>query len=432
MGVPNELANLCATTRSSHRARNPPARSPHRRRANQPPVSGNTAFRNDAAPTKLANKQFIIPSFLYGVQKARCMIDTGASISFTSQQVVEKLRANPLLQHTSIQTYDRKLIVSLGDGSTANASEGVNIKLNFATDDLTAQCAILPSLPNGIDLILGNDFLSKFDILIRPARAECSWFSKKQNKHLCIHGCSTIMPVHSAPKRDKTHPDGRANQLRHHILTLGTHSETDSDIEIVDSVELGKRLRLMREKAQNKRMHNPALTQQDSLHDEVAYVLTTATLLREVQAAVQADKSKRWQPAPAKRQKNSFRKCENSNCSAAAINLPCRRHPDRLMMACSTRCHKVAKQNRRKQTPSELASLQPRTDTDKADAEVEAITKSADYSLARSRHMHKQTMPDGISAGQTVGQQVNTQQKVSAQGATQPNRLAAPVAQRKL
>jgi hypothetical protein len=47
------------------------------------------------------------------------------------------------------------------------------------------------------------------------------------------------MPVHSAPKRDKTHPDGRANQLRHHILTLGTHSETDSDIEIVDSVELG-------------------------------------------------------------------------------------------------------------------------------------------------------------------------------------------------
>jgi len=78
------------------------------------------------------------------------------------------------------------------------------------------------------------------------------------------------------------------------------------------------------------------------------------------------------------------------------------------MMACSTRCHKVAKLDRRKQTPSELASLQPRTDTDKADAEVEAITKSTDYSLARSRHMHKQTMPDGISAGQTDSQQVNT------------------------
>jgi hypothetical protein len=60
------------------------------------------------------------------------MIDTGASISFTSQQVVEKLRAHPLLQHTSIQTYDRKLIVSLGDDSTANASEGVDIQLNFA------------------------------------------------------------------------------------------------------------------------------------------------------------------------------------------------------------------------------------------------------------------------------------------------------------
>jgi hypothetical protein len=138
----------------------------------------------------------------------------------------------------------------------------------------------------------------------------------------------------------------------------------------------------MREKAQNKMMQNPALTQQDSLHDEGAYVVTTATLLREVQAIVQADKAKQWQPAPAKRQKNSVRKCENSNCTVAAINLPCRRHPDRLMMACSIRYHKVAKQHRRNRTPSELTSMQPRSDSDKADAEVEAITKSADYSLA--------------------------------------------------
>ena len=431
MGVPNEKASLCATTRGSHGARNPPARSPRRRRANQPPAQGDTAFR-DAAPTKLANRQFIIPSFLYGVQKARCMIDTGASISFTSQQVVDKLQENPLLQHTTIRTYDRKLIVSLGDGSTAKASEGVDIQMNFATDDLTAQCAILPSLPNGIDLILGNDFLSKFDILIRPARAECSWFSEKQNKHLCIHGCSTIMPVHTAPKRDKSYPDGRASQLRHHILTLGTTSDADSDIEIVDSVELGKRLRLMREKAQNKRMKNPALTHHDSLHDEVAYVLTTATLLKEVQAAVQADQNKRWQPSPSKRQKSSFRKCENSSCTAAAINLPCSRHPDRLMMACSTKCHKVAKQ-RRTRARGELASMQPRSDTDKADAEVEALTKSADYSLARSRHMHKQSMPDGSLAGNSTGQQANiiSDTEVTA-GAEDPPGIIAPIAKRKL
>jgi hypothetical protein len=38
----------------------------------------------------------------------------------------------------------------------------------------------------------------------------------------------------------------------------------------------------MREKAQNKRMQNPALTEQESLHDKVAYVLRTATLLKEV------------------------------------------------------------------------------------------------------------------------------------------------------
>ena len=166
MGVPNELANLCATTRSSHRARNPPARSPHGRRANQPPVSGNTAFRNDAAPTKLANKQFIIPSFLYGVQKARCMIDTGASVSFCSQKVLETLRRHQHLKHQDIKTYARKLVVALGDGSTATAEEGIKINLQFATDDLQAHCAVLPTLPNGIDLILGNDFLSTYDVLI--------------------------------------------------------------------------------------------------------------------------------------------------------------------------------------------------------------------------------------------------------------------------
>jgi hypothetical protein len=47
-------------------------------------------------------------------------------------------------------------------------------------------------------------------------------------------------------------------------------------------VELGKRLRLFRGKAQNKRIKNSELTSQDSLKDEVDYVLTTATLLREI------------------------------------------------------------------------------------------------------------------------------------------------------
>jgi hypothetical protein len=46
--------------------------------------------------------------------------------------------------------------------------------------------------------------------------------------------------------------------------------------------------------------------------------------------------------------------------------------------------------------------------------------------------MHKQAMLDGILACQTDGHPVNTQQKVSVQGATHPTRLAAPVAQRKL
>jgi hypothetical protein len=51
--------------------------------------------------------------------------------------------------------------------------------------------------------------------------------------------------------------------------------------------------------------------------------------------------------------------------------------------------------------------MQPRSDTDKADAEVAALTKSAGYSLARPKHMHKQAMPDGLLAGHSAGQQAN-------------------------
>jgi hypothetical protein len=49
---------------------------------------------------------------------------------------------------------------------------------------------------------------------------------------------------------------------------------------------MGRRQRLLREKAQNKRMKNPSLTAQESLQDEVAYVMTTASLLKNVEEAV--------------------------------------------------------------------------------------------------------------------------------------------------
>jgi hypothetical protein len=105
---------------------------------------------------------------------------------------------------------------------------------------------------------------------------------------------------------------------------------------------------------------NPLLSAQDSLHDEVAYVLTTAALLKVAQSAVKTDQQKRWQP---KRQKTSdFRKCENAACSAVAINRTCSRHPERLVMACSTVCHKIAKTQLREH----LAAIQPQTDADMA------------------------------------------------------------------
>ena len=142
MGVPSEHVNLCTATRSSNTS------YPRKNKTRGPPTSARKAYanppkNNDARPTRLANKQFIIPTFLFGVQKGRCMIDTRASVSFCSQKVLGTLRSHPHLKHQGIKTYARKLVVALGEGSTANAEEGVSINLQFATDDLQAQCAVL-------------------------------------------------------------------------------------------------------------------------------------------------------------------------------------------------------------------------------------------------------------------------------------------------
>jgi hypothetical protein len=130
--------------------------------------------------------------------------------------------------------------------------------------------------------------------------------------------------------------------------------------------------------------------------------MTTASLLKNVEETVKNDRSKRWQPK--ERQKSSsFRQCSNSTCSVAAINLPCRRHPEKLMSACSTHCHKVATQKRHGKLP--MISDNGIT-SDKADAEVEAITKymspkfrTRDYSLAPSKLTHMWTMPKGQNSG---------------------------------
>jgi len=134
--------------------------------------------------------------------------------------------------------------------------------------------------------------------------------------------------------------------------------------------------------------------------------------LKEVQSAITAYKEKRWQPqsshnkpqehsSSSKRHKSSsFRKCENATCSAAAINRPCTRHPKRLMMACRATCHKKAKKQRLNRKTSNLAPLQLQTDTDKANAEIAALTKSKDFPLqAPSQQMHKRAMPEGSLSG---------------------------------
>ena len=111
----------------------------------------------------------------------------------------------------------------------------------------------------------------------------------------------------------------------------------------------------------------------------------------------------RWQPASTSSKRHissEFRKCENATCSAAAINRTCTHHPDRLMMECSSTCHKKAKKQRRECSKSSLATSQPQTDTDMANAEIAALTESKDFPLpAPTQLLHKRAMPDGSQTG---------------------------------
>ena len=100
---------------------------------------------------------------------------------------------------------------------------------------------------------------------------------------------------------------------------------------------------------------------------------------------MKTDQQKRWQP---KRQKTSdFRKCENAACSAAAINRTCSRHPDRLIMACSTVYHKIAKKQRREN----LAAIQPQTDADMARRRVRRYNGIERISAACTDSAYAQT-----------------------------------------
>ena len=70
-------------------------------------------------------------------------------------------------------------------------------------------------------------------------------------------------------------------------------------------------------------------------------------------------------------------------------------------MACSMKCHIKAKEQRQDGSTSNLASLHLQTDTDKANAEVAALTKSKDFPLqAPPQQMHKRAMPEGSLSGQ--------------------------------
>jgi hypothetical protein len=100
-------------------------------------------------------KQFIIRVAVGKPKQAslRCeaMIDTGASCSFISKDMIGKLGEVDMVR--------MPLAVLLGDGSQSNTTHGAVLDIVLQNETLPVQVAIMDTLPCSIGMILGNDWI---------------------------------------------------------------------------------------------------------------------------------------------------------------------------------------------------------------------------------------------------------------------------------
>ena len=94
--------------------------------------------------------QFIVIGTMAGKQ-VRCLIDSGASISFVSKDIVSEL-------DLKMKT-DQRLSVTLGNSTKEQVNTSVFEKI-YLGDDLDFQVRMFcMDLPSGCDIVIGMDFL---------------------------------------------------------------------------------------------------------------------------------------------------------------------------------------------------------------------------------------------------------------------------------
>ena len=171
-------------------------------------------------------KQFILRGSI-GDRQVRVLVDTGATISFLSRELVGKLKPKPEVKKS-------ELSVMMGNGDTQDTNHYVEVDLVLNNTSLPGQFHLL-DLPSAFDAIAGLDWLAKHGVHIN-ARARTVTIEGavgSVGKRINVAGCAAIslgMP---------TKIDGTDwGDLNHTLCYLGPGESIRTDGDDVSHVEV--------------------------------------------------------------------------------------------------------------------------------------------------------------------------------------------------
>ena len=125
------------------------------------------------------NPQFIVRVLVHG-EWADALIDTGATISFVSQDYARR-KCNEL-----ITLAKRPLTIRLGDDRTTTVSHKITTTIRCEARDTEGTLHVMPKLPVGIDVILGKDWQSNADVYLHPRTQRIAFASTLDGEKMAI------------------------------------------------------------------------------------------------------------------------------------------------------------------------------------------------------------------------------------------------------
>jgi len=201
---------------------------------------------NDCKEENISFKQFIIRVAVgkpnQANLKCKAMIDTGASCSFISKDMIAKVG--------KVDMIHMPLTVLLGDGSQSNTTHRAVLDIVLQNEVLPVQVAIMDALPCSIGMILGNDWISKHKLTLTPHRLEIR-FTNTQQKEIIVHGLSTIVHQSSMPTNRGIEND--YDQLLNTMVNLGGDDDIPpTEVKFLNADVLRKKITQYQNKADKK------------------------------------------------------------------------------------------------------------------------------------------------------------------------------------